>query len=81
MKEIAFNCASIHCMLHMIVLHNKAVLLKPIIEKLRLGRLEKLYNKFNNIWNDEVSYNLFRFYFLHYRKDLNQLTNKRCKFL
>ena len=64
MDNLAFNCANIHCFLEMIVLQNESVLLKPIIQKLRLGRLEKLYRRFNRVWYSEVSWKLFRFYFL-----------------
>ena len=75
------NCANIHCTLEMIVLHNRSVLFRPIIEKLRLGRLEKLYRRFNRVWEDEVSYNLFRFYFLHYRKGLNSLKKSDINYI
>ena len=68
MDNLAFHCANIHCCLQMIVLHKKLMLLKPIIQKLRLGRLEKLYRRFNRCWEDEVSWKLFRFYFLQYKK-------------
>ena len=68
MNKLSLNCASIHCFLEMIVLHNQSMLLKPIIQKLRLGRLEKLYRRFNRCWEDEVSWKLFRFYFLKYRR-------------
>ena len=68
MDKLAFNCANIHCCLEMIILHKKFILLKPIIQKLRLGRLEKLYRRFNRCWEDEVSWKLFRFYFLQYKK-------------
>ena len=67
MKRLAFNCANIRCSLEMIVLHNRVMLLKPIIQKLQLGRLEKLYRRFNRCWEDEVSWGLFRFYFLQYK--------------
>ena len=70
MNTLALNCASIHCFLEMIVLHNKSMLLKPIIQKLRLGRLEKLYRRFNRCWEGEVTWKLFRFYFLKYRKSV-----------
>ena len=70
MDNLAFNSANIHCCLEMIVLHNKSMLLKPIIQKLRLGRLEKLYRPFNRCWEGEVSWELFRFYFLKYRKSV-----------
>ena len=77
MDQLGFHCANIHCFLEMVVLHNKIVLLKPIIQKLRLGRLEKLYTRFNRCYHDDVDYNLCRFYFLHYRSGLNQL--KKCE--
>ena len=77
MNKLALNCASIHCFLEMIVLHNKSVLLKPIIEKLRLGRLEKLYRRFDRCWHGEVSWNLFRFYFLHYRSGIREFITKK----
>ena len=67
MDKLALNCANIHCCLEMIILHNKSVLLKPIIQKLRLGRLELLYRGFNRCWEGEVTWKLFRFYFLKYR--------------
>ena len=70
MSKLAINCANIHCMLEMIVLHNKSVLLTPIIQKLRLGRLEKLYRRFNRCWEGEVTWDLFRFYFLKYRSGI-----------
>ena len=70
MDQIGLNCANIHCCLEMIILHNREMLLKPIIQKMRLGRLEKLYRRFNRVWEDEVSWDVFRFYFLKY---------KRCK--
>ena len=59
MDNLAFHCANIHCCLEMIVLHKKLMLLKPIIQKLRLNRLEKLYRRFNRCWEDEVSWKLF----------------------
>ena len=65
MNRLSLNCANIHCTLEMTVLHNKVVLLKPIIQKLRLGRLEKLYRRFDRGWHGEVSWNSFKFYFLH----------------
>ena len=68
MDKLSFNCANIHCSLEMIILHNRAMLLKPIIRKLRLGRLEKLYIRFNRVWEGEVSWDLFRYYFLQYKK-------------
>ena len=68
MDQIGLNCANIHCCLEMAILHNRAMLLKPIIQKLRLGRLEKLYRRFNRVWEDEVSWYVFRFYFLQYKK-------------
>lgn len=71
MDQIGFHCANIHCFLEMVVLHNKLVLLKPIIQKLRLGRLEKLDIRFNRCWEDEVSLKLFRFYFLQYKKKVS----------
>ena len=70
MNQLGFHSASIHCCLEMIVLHNKSVLLKPIIQKLRLARLEKLYRRFNRCWHEEVSWELFRFYFLKYRSGI-----------
>ena len=70
MDNLAFYCANIHCCLQMIVLNKKLMLLKPIIQKLRLGRLEKLYRRFNRCWEDEVSWKLFRFYSLQYKKGL-----------
>jgi hypothetical protein len=70
MDNLAFHCTNIHCCLQMIVLHKKLMLLKPIIQKLRLGRLEKLYRRFNRCWEDEVSWKLFRFYSLQYKKGL-----------
>ena len=75
------NLANIHCTLHMIVEHNRSVLFRPIIEKLKLGRLEKLYTKFSRVWDDEVSYNLFRFYFLHYRKGLKDLKRSEINYI
>ena len=75
------NVAYIHCCLEMIVLHNRSLLFTPIIEKLRLGRLEKLYTKFSRVWDDEVSYNLFRFYFLHYRKGLKDLKRSEINYI
>ena len=72
------NCANIHCCLEMIVRYNRLVLFKPIIDKLRLGRLEKLYKRFSRVFHDEVTYNLFRFHFMHYKKGLNGL-NKRSE--
>ena len=71
MDQVGFHCANIHCFLEMVVLHNKLVLLKPIIQKLRLGRLEKLDIRFNRCWEDEVSLKLFRFYFLQYKKKVS----------
>ena len=61
MDNLAFHCANIHCCFEMTVLHNRVMLLKPIIQKLILGR------RFNRCWQDEVSWKLFRFYFLQYR--------------
>ena len=68
MDKLAFNCANIHCCFEMIVLHNRFMLLKPIIQKLRLWRLELLYRRFNRCWDDEVSWELFRFSFLQYKE-------------
>ena len=70
--SLALNTASIHCFLQMVVLHNQRVLLKPIIQKLRLGRLEKLYRRFDRCWHGEVSWGLFRFYFLHYQSGIKE---------
>ena len=67
MDKLALNCANIHCCLEMIVLHNRLLLMKPIIQRLRLGRLEKLYRRFNRVWYGEVSWKLFKLYFLKYR--------------
>ena len=75
------NVANIHCCLEMIVQYNRSVLFRPIIDKLRLGRLERLYRRFSRVWDDEVSYNLFRFYFLHYRKGLKDLKRSEINYI
>ena len=77
MNELALNCANIHGMLEMVVLHNRSVLLKPIIQKLRLGQLERLYRRFNRVWYGEVGWDLFRFYFLQYRIGLKECITEK----
>ena len=61
----------------MVVLHNKTVLLQPIIQRLRLGRLETLYRRFNRVWYGEVGWDLFRFYFLQCRGGLKEFITKK----
>ena len=78
-NKLGMHIASLHCFLHMITIHNKIIILTPIIQKLKLGRFEKLYLRFKNIWfkSVDISYSKFLFYLQHYPDHLIKQINYR----